>query len=269
MTMRVLIADDDQSMRQLIARSLSAFGATETVEAVDGAEALAKLDEDLDLIILDWHMPVVDGLNVVKSIRKQGLEIPILMVTAETEKPLVVEAIQAGVDDYLAKPFSQDTFRAKIARFCGFGIDTGKTALYRAGTAMDCNPITVRPHTTVAEAAALLLKHHISGMAVVDTQGRPLGMITEFHLIRVICRPDINELAVSELMTTDVMTVREDTILSDVVNLMEENRIRRIPVVRNGVVVGVIARRDLLQYVMDNQEALREFLDTVAATAQT
>lgn len=268
MTMRVLIADDDQSMRELIARSLSAFGVTETVEAADGAEALGMIDENIDLIILDWHMPVVDGLNVVKSIRKEGLETPVLMVTAETEKVLVVEAIQAGVDDYLAKPFSQDAFRAKIARFYGPGAVPGKAALYRAGNAMDANPTTVHADTTVADAVALLLEHHISGMAVVDDHGRPLGMITEFQMIRVICRPDINELPVSELMTTDVMTVQEETILSDVVSMMEEHRIRRIPVVRNGVVVGVIARRDLLQYVMDNQEALREFLDTVAATAQ-
>lgn len=268
MTIRVLIADDDQSMRELIVRSLNACGVTETVEAADGAEALAKIDEDIDLIILDWHMPVVDGLNVVKSIRKEGLEIPVLMVTAETEKSLVVEAIQAGVDDYLVKPFSQDAFRTKIARFYGPGSVPGQANLYRAASAMNANPVTVHADTTVADAVALLLRHHISGMAVVDDHGRPVGMITEFHMIQVICHPDINELPVSELMTTDVMTVREDTILSEVVNLMEQNRIRRIPVVRDGVVVGVIARRDLLLYVMDNEEALREFLDAVALTPQ-
>ena len=69
-----------------------------------------------DLILTDWNMPRMNGLDFVKAIREAGHTVPIIMVTTETEKEQVVKAIQAGVNDYLIKPFDQEMLRLKLER---------------------------------------------------------------------------------------------------------------------------------------------------------
>lgn len=128
---------------------------------------------------------------------------------------------------------------------------------------MNTNVITIQADATVGDAIGSLLEHSISGLPVVDDQRQLLGIITEFQLVKAIYRPEIKEQEVCDLMTKDVLVVKEETILSDVADMMEEHRIRRIPVVRNGEVVGIIARRDMLRYMTENEEALAEFLGTV------
>ncbi len=115
---RVLVADDSSTMRKIILRSLEAVGVTETAEAADGDEAVALFKPgDFDMVLTDWNMPGKTGLEVVSEIRAQDGEIPIIMVTTEAEKRRVVQAIQAGVSDYLVKPFTADTLREKLAKF--------------------------------------------------------------------------------------------------------------------------------------------------------
>jgi len=115
---KVLVADDSITMRKIIIRSLNAVGVTEIVEAGDGNEALAKFGtEPFDLVLTDWNMPNKSGLELVKDLRGQGAKQPILMVTTEAEKSRVLEAIQAGVSDYLVKPFTADVLREKLQKF--------------------------------------------------------------------------------------------------------------------------------------------------------
>lgn len=117
--MRVLVADDSNTMRKIIIRSLAAIGTPGAVEAADGNEALALFQPGLfDLVLTDWNMPGKNGLQVVQAIRAQDAQVPIIMVTTEAEKCRVVEAIAAGVSDYLLKPFSVDVLREKLAQHC-------------------------------------------------------------------------------------------------------------------------------------------------------
>lgn len=114
---RVLVADDSSTMRKIILRSLNAVGVTEITEAADGQEAVSLFKPGLfDLVLTDWNMPGMTGLEVLKTIRQQDTSIPIIMVTTEAEKSRVLEAIQAGVSDYLVKPFTADTLREKLEK---------------------------------------------------------------------------------------------------------------------------------------------------------
>jgi len=113
--MKVLVADDSSTMRKIILRSLQAVGVDDTVEAADGEEAVALYKKgSIDLVLTDWNMPGKSGLEVIQEIRKIDADVPIIMVTTEAEKSRVMEAIQAGVSDYLVKPFTADTLREKI-----------------------------------------------------------------------------------------------------------------------------------------------------------
>jgi two-component system chemotaxis response regulator CheY len=117
MPTRVLLADDSSTMRKIILRSLQAVGVETATEASDGDEAcnLFKPGE-FDLVLTDWNMPGKNGLEVIKEIRKQDAKVPIIMVTTEAEKSRVLEAIQAGVSDYLVKPFTAETLREKLEK---------------------------------------------------------------------------------------------------------------------------------------------------------
>jgi two-component system chemotaxis response regulator CheY len=104
-------------MRKIILRSLNAVGVPSAVEAADGEEALKAFKPgDFDLVLTDWNMPGKNGLEVIQEIRKQDAKVPIIMVTTEADKSRVLQAIQAGVSDYLVKPFTADTLREKLEK---------------------------------------------------------------------------------------------------------------------------------------------------------
>ena len=116
--MKVLVADDSGIMRKIIIRSLNSVGVTDVIEAANGQEAIDKFKESpVDLILTDWNMPEKSGLDVVVEIRATGSQVPIIMVTTESQKGHVIAAIQAGVNDYLTKPFEADDLRAKLDKF--------------------------------------------------------------------------------------------------------------------------------------------------------
>ena len=104
-------------MRKIILRSLNAVGIPSATEAADGDEAVSMFKPgDFDLVLTDWNMPGKNGLEVVTEIRKMDANVPIIMVTTETGKARVLEAIEAGVSDYLVKPFTADTLREKLEK---------------------------------------------------------------------------------------------------------------------------------------------------------
>ncbi len=116
--MKILVADDDPICRKIVARRLRAFDDFEVAEAVDGKEALTMLKHNhFDGMVVDWQMPGHSGLEIVREIRKAGINMPMLMVTGESEKERVVEAIQAGVTDYLIKPFDGQSLESKLQKF--------------------------------------------------------------------------------------------------------------------------------------------------------
>ena len=116
---KILVVDDFSTMRRIVKNILKQIGYTEIDEAEDGNGALAKLRQDkYDLIVSDWNMPNMTGLDLLKAIRADGAlnGIPVLMVTAEAKKENVVEAIKAGVNNYIVKPFTAEVLREKIEK---------------------------------------------------------------------------------------------------------------------------------------------------------
>jgi two-component system response regulator MprA len=111
---RVLVADDDRAIRESLARALELEGYDVTT-AVDGVEALARVRRDgFDALVVDVMMPGVDGLAVCRVLRAEGDRVPVLMLTARIETPDRVAGLDAGADDYLAKPFELDELFARL-----------------------------------------------------------------------------------------------------------------------------------------------------------
>jgi two-component system chemotaxis response regulator CheY len=117
MSVKALIADDSGVMRKIIVRAANAAGIQDITEAVDGQEAIDKFKaEQFDLVLTDWNMPNKSGLEVIQEIRGQGSKVPIIMVTTEGEKASVLQAIEAGVTDYLMKPFEAQALLEKVEK---------------------------------------------------------------------------------------------------------------------------------------------------------
>lgn len=113
--MRVMLVDDSKTMRNIQCAMLRQMGVLRIEEAEDGQDALSKIGAFCpDLVLVDWNMPLLDGLGFVKLARSRGLTVPIIMVTTETEKRKVVLAIKAGVNNYVVKPFTLDALQARI-----------------------------------------------------------------------------------------------------------------------------------------------------------
>lgn len=116
MELRALIVDDSMVMRKIIKRSLAAAGIDSIDEATDGAQGLeAVSQEDYALVLMDWNMPNMTGIDAVRAIRGRGNDIPIIMVTTESERSRVLEAIKAGANDYVMKPFSAEDLTERVS----------------------------------------------------------------------------------------------------------------------------------------------------------
>lgn len=117
--MRILVVDDMAAMRKIIKTLLSQLGYKEIDESEDGRQAYEKLvrnPDKYDLVITDWNMPNMTGIELVRVIRstEKLKNLPVLMVTAEAKKENVLEAIKAGVNNYVVKPFTAETLKSKI-----------------------------------------------------------------------------------------------------------------------------------------------------------
>lgn len=119
--MKFMLVDDSSTMRKIQRRTLEKLGFADIIEAEDGQQALGLLQQPSppDFIITDWNMPNMNGLELVQAIRKDNKTIPIVMVTTEAEKSKVIQAIQAGISDYLIKPFTPEALSAKIRKITG------------------------------------------------------------------------------------------------------------------------------------------------------
>jgi two-component system, chemotaxis family, chemotaxis protein CheY len=121
--MKILLVDDSNTMRRIQTNTLKQIGYSDIIEAEDGQDALNKLksNPDVSLVLLDWNMPNMNGIDCLKAIKADaGLKsIPVMMVTSEAEKSRIIEAIQAGAANYLVKPFHADALKEKITSIVG------------------------------------------------------------------------------------------------------------------------------------------------------
>jgi CBS domain-containing protein len=125
-----------------------------------------------------------------------------------------------------------------------------------AGAIMTANLVTVGPDASIEDAIELLLSEQISGLPVVDLEGQLVGVITEFALLAVAYDQRVKNQTVSEHMTTEVITVDFDDPISRVADLCIVHRVRRLPVMQNGRLVGIIARRDVLRSLVASAVAV-------------
>ncbi len=115
--LKILAVDDSPTMRRIIVNTLKRAGFNDVSEATDGKDALAKMKVDnYSLVITDWNMPEMDGLSLVTHIRGNAelQDMPILMVTTRSVKDDIIEAMKAGVNNYIVKPFTPETLGEKI-----------------------------------------------------------------------------------------------------------------------------------------------------------
>jgi two-component system chemotaxis response regulator CheY len=115
--MKILTVDDFSTMRRIVRHILRQLGYNNIVEAEDGATGLEILrQEDIDFVISDWNMPNMSGLELLKAIRSDDKlkDIPVLLVTAEALKENVLEAVKAGANGYIVKPFTPETLKEQI-----------------------------------------------------------------------------------------------------------------------------------------------------------
>ena len=120
--MKVLAVDDSATMRRIIKNQLKQSGVEDVDEAENGREALNLLSRgNYDLLITDWNMPEMTGLDLVMEVRKtdQCKQIPILMITTVSAKEDIVNALKAGVNNYVVKPFDAATLQAKVTQLVG------------------------------------------------------------------------------------------------------------------------------------------------------
>ena len=110
--MRLLVVEDDKTLREGIGEYLTEFGYT-VIEAKDGREAISKFNNDINLIILDIQIPFVNGLDVLKEIRKKS-KVPVLILTAFSDEEYKIEAFTNLADGYIEKPFSLPVLKARI-----------------------------------------------------------------------------------------------------------------------------------------------------------
>ena len=117
MDLKVLAVDDSATMRRIIVNTLKRIGHEDIVEGEDGADAFAKLESEsgINFIITDWNMPTMSGLEFINKVRSsQFKDIPILMVTTRSIKDDIIEAMKAGANSYIVKPFTPQTLSEKM-----------------------------------------------------------------------------------------------------------------------------------------------------------
>jgi two-component system chemotaxis response regulator CheY len=120
LSMRILVVDDFSTMRRIIKNILKQIGFANVDEAENGQAALAKIGDggNYDFVISDWNMPEMTGIELLKQVRANEAtkDLPFLMVTAEAKKENVVEAVKAGVNNYIVKPFTAEVLQEKISK---------------------------------------------------------------------------------------------------------------------------------------------------------
>tara|TARA_B100002019_G_C21080945_1_gene503774 strand:- start:383 stop:775 length:393 start_codon:yes stop_codon:yes gene_type:complete len=121
--MSILVVDDQQSMRRIIINLLRQIGFTNFSEAADGENALSQIKtKHFELVLSDWHMEPMTGIDLLRSIRASNenyKNVPVILITAEEKVENILAAKQAGVNNYIKKPFSAEVLKGKITTVMG------------------------------------------------------------------------------------------------------------------------------------------------------
>jgi two-component system chemotaxis response regulator CheY len=121
--LKLLVVDDSSTMRRIIKNTLSRLGYEDVLEGEDGLQGWTVLNEnpDVGMLITDWNMPEMNGLELVKKVRADARfsDLPIIMVTTEGGKAEVITALKAGVNNYIVKPFTPQVLKEKLAAVLG------------------------------------------------------------------------------------------------------------------------------------------------------
>lgn len=124
--MKLLVVDDSSTMRRIIKNTLARLGHKDILEGADGVEGWSELDAnpDIDMLITDWNMPEMNGLELVKKVRadERFKDLPIIMVTTEGGKAEVITALKAGVNNYIVKPFTPQVLKEKLGAVMGIEV---------------------------------------------------------------------------------------------------------------------------------------------------
>ena len=116
--MKLLVVDDSSTMRRIIKNTLQRLGNKDILEAEHGLEAwgILEANSDINVLITDWNMPEMNGLELVKKVRAEQkyIDMPIIMVTTEGGKAEVITALKAGVNNYIVKPFTPQVLKEKL-----------------------------------------------------------------------------------------------------------------------------------------------------------
>ncbi len=123
MTLKLLVVDDSSTMRRIIKNTLQRLGFDDVLEAEHGVEAWQIMERtpDINVLITDWNMPEMNGLDLVRKVRaeKKYESMPIIMVTTEGGKAEVITALKAGVNNYIVKPFTPQVLKEKLEDVLG------------------------------------------------------------------------------------------------------------------------------------------------------
>jgi two-component system chemotaxis response regulator CheY len=195
---RVLVVDDSTMMRALIRRSLQGRPgwSAEVIEAGDGVEALELIRNTklgIDVVLLDWNMPRLDGIGFLKALKasRTAGEVSVIMVTTQSQQSSVAEALRWGAKDYLLKPFKEDTLREKVSRLCvrtpAPSSDTAILLRQAAGQGGDRAPFL---QMIPAEAAQELILQGRSRIAPEGTLLLPAGLRTD--VLGILLRGEID-----------------------------------------------------------------------------
>lgn len=121
--LKLLVVDDSSTMRRIIKNTLARLGYKDVLEGADGVEGWNQMDAnpDIEMLITDWNMPEMNGLELVKKVRadERFKDLPIIMVTTEGGKAEVITALKAGVNNYIVKPFTPQVLKEKLAAVMG------------------------------------------------------------------------------------------------------------------------------------------------------
>ena len=121
--MKILVVDDSSTMRRIIKNTLARLGYKDVLEGADGVEGWDAMNanQDVEMLITDWNMPEMNGLELVKKVRadERFVDLPIIMVTTEGGKAEVITALKAGVNNYIVKPFTPQVLKEKLAAVMG------------------------------------------------------------------------------------------------------------------------------------------------------
>jgi CBS domain-containing protein len=132
--------------------------------------------------------------------------------------------------------------------------------MFRAQDLMTTHVVTVNVDDTIDHAITLMVRHRISGLPVLDREGRPVGIISEFDLMELICEGQTEQDVVSHYMSPELFGVAAEDSWVTVVDAFRSKRVRRLPVLRDGKLLGIVTRHDLMHAIRDARQRVRQQL---------